>query len=1455
MKISISAMMNFGASGADAIVKKTQQIRDNLATAGKTSANLGRLPYKDKGLSTTSNRTMRGAAANRSASGRDFSGLAAGLQDNDNDTNNLVAAYATLAANLFAVTAAFTALQKAAQTEQLAKGLELMGARSGIALGKVARDLQSITDHAISYADAMKVVAQGTAAGLNIDEMERIGKVARGASVALGRDMGDAMDRLTRGVIKLEPELLDELGIMVRLDEASRIYAQANNKTVSNLTQVEKRQAFLNAVLAEGESKFADVSEQISANPYDKLAASVKDLGTGFLNLTNAAVKPLIDILTMFPTLALIPMMGIFKEAAGKILPDMGKAMDKVGQKTARLRLNLDAVSQAQSGAIGEFEGMGKLMVGNPLERLGMSDPQTSADLFDIRNKNILLEREDMRSKILTRINKLKQQGLAANEEEIKDLEAVNVELRESARQISTLRRGQSIENNLISKIGVEEARNVKLAAVQDLQIRGAYLSSVGLSFKLLGGDLAGLVTGTENLSTRLHKVGTGFATVGTAIGSAFNAALGVFALVAAAIQIGLALIEHFKTKERKAFEVSKKELKELGEGAEKTRQQIEKMFEPGRGQRGLGLDAAITALEGLIEKGREFIELKKEMQFADAKLAANLANPQAFNALVLSEAFSGNGSSKAYVENLSEEAKFKSQIAKFNDSSKKALTETLELVKLIDKDGYQELLVSLNSRKRTEAEIYEIIDTQGSQIIATTGKYKALQDSAKGFSDAMKKAIPKDLNSPLVETASHLEEMAENTTNLRDLGGIGEQLNLSKEDLDRLGRLSAAYGQDITGSINTMTAALDKYKVQQVLVNQIVNDGGKNSAEWIEGLVTLGKLAIEVGQVWLKLKGDLAKGVGAAAKAEQKNTVLLSSLADLQKINSLEKNIRDSVRETTKERRLANMEIAKAGTSFGANDKFFSGASDLITKKESLAIAKEEAVIQKQFLQREYNAQYTKAKADEATQNLDSVGRAQATAKLTTLSSIYRLEKKLIDEKVSNSAAEIANEEEILALYSSKAAISERQLTADQVALDLRKEIFNIDQEIAKERLAISNIRQDMEARRTGIAISPQQERQRQIDNLNLELDSMKTKKEFLEAESNIKIEQAALQMTIIEEQYKLLAAQYRKDGNDAGADALTNGPLKDLQDISSRAEQGIRDVLASNISAVSTTGERLKLEIDALAGSSIDYIFDAFKAKLVESNDKFNLSKESMFLPGASKGIFEKAVEDEGGLNAIGANEDQLKGMKLKSLEIAEVQTAMEGLNRVSSAFTDGMSTAFTGIIDGSKSAKQAFGDLAIGVLQAIAQMLIEMLALKIASAFLGAPAAGAGGTAGAGGAVPAGAAGGIIPLAQGGITARGLQGVVKRPTYLVGEGRYNEAVVPLPNGRSIPVQMHGGSSQSNNVAVNVNIASNGNTQTESQGQEDMGKLGEMLAQAVQKELLAQKAPGGILNKYGAS
>ena len=325
------------------VAKDTEKLSKSTDKAAKSSEKLEKQSGKtygrfQQGAIGTANATKSFSKLNQTIGGGGSGGAGA-----------LVGAYAVLAANIFAVTAAFNAFRGAAGVDKLTEGLQEFSNTTGQSLDLVARRLQETTGNAVSFEQAMRTAALSTSAGFGTEEMEGLTRVAKGASLALGRDMGDALDRLTRGAIKLEPEILDELGIMVRLDDATESFAATLGKTAGTLTRFERQQAFMNAIITEGEEKFGAIADAIDPNVYDQLSASFADLSKNVLSLINFFLEPLIGLLIKMPTVFL----GAVAIFSGGIIKRMVPAFGDMAAsaKNAAAAATLAIKDSIQAGA------------------------------------------------------------------------------------------------------------------------------------------------------------------------------------------------------------------------------------------------------------------------------------------------------------------------------------------------------------------------------------------------------------------------------------------------------------------------------------------------------------------------------------------------------------------------------------------------------------------------------------------------------------------------------------------------------------------------------------------------------------------------------------------------------------------------------------------------------------------------------------------------------------------------------------------------------------------------------------------------------------------------------------------------------------------------------------------------------------------------------------------------
>lgn len=213
----------------------------------------------------------------------------------------------------------------------------------------------------------------------------------------------------------------------------------------------------------------------------------------------------------------------------------------------------------------------------------------------------------------------------------------------------------------------------------------------------------------------------------------------------------------------------------------------------------------------------------------------------------------------------------------------------------------------------------------------------------------------------------------------------------------------------------------------------------------------------------------------------------------------------------------------------------------------------------------------------------------------------------------------------------------------------------------------------------------------------------------------------------------------------------------------------------------------------------------------------------------------------------------------------QIENANKLKEAYRGVAGVIGDSFGQAFKGVISGSMTAQEAlagfFQSIADSFTDMLAQMIAEWLKAQLIKGFLGIIGAiipGFGAASGSGLSnlnAPVSPSNPLGTFANGGIAAGGFRafasgGIVTGPTLgLVGEGRYNEAVIPLPDGKSVPVDL-GGMGGSGNGEVTSNIVVNiNNGQMQGNGSGNGSELGRKIEGAVKQVLVSELRPGGIL------
>lgn len=196
--------------------------------------------------------------------------------------------FSKIAKYIASVTAAVYAMKKAYEfAEQGAQIITLRNTASNYAnsLGgnfeQMVDVIRSSSMYTINELDAMQSASTAMMLGLGTDA-EKLGQLVEVAAYRgrlAGLSTTEAFDQIVRGIGRMSPLILDNLGIVIDAENRYSLYAKQLGKTSTELTSTEKRQALLNGVIEETIpliKKAGGVTAQ-AITPFEVLSSAAKE--------------------------------------------------------------------------------------------------------------------------------------------------------------------------------------------------------------------------------------------------------------------------------------------------------------------------------------------------------------------------------------------------------------------------------------------------------------------------------------------------------------------------------------------------------------------------------------------------------------------------------------------------------------------------------------------------------------------------------------------------------------------------------------------------------------------------------------------------------------------------------------------------------------------------------------------------------------------------------------------------------------------------------------------------------------------------------------------------------------------------------------------------------------------------------------------------------------------------
>jgi len=268
---------------------------------------------------------------------------------------------------------AIASLKLGAQIQTLRRSFAALSAATGEYVPSL-EELRKATQGMVSDSDLLLRANEALALGIPTEELDELFGAAIRLGKAMGIDATQGIQSLTLGVGRQSRLVLDNLGIIVRAEDAYIKYAKSVGKTTESLTENERRIAFQTMALDKITEKAAILGDNIAATDraMDQWSATIKNVTTGLGEMLGplGALAPVFQMLApaitiiavqALPLLArslygLIPPIVAVEAAIAPLLIPIIAVTVAIGALRVAWEVNLFGIRDATSEVVGLLE-------------------------------------------------------------------------------------------------------------------------------------------------------------------------------------------------------------------------------------------------------------------------------------------------------------------------------------------------------------------------------------------------------------------------------------------------------------------------------------------------------------------------------------------------------------------------------------------------------------------------------------------------------------------------------------------------------------------------------------------------------------------------------------------------------------------------------------------------------------------------------------------------------------------------------------------------------------------------------------------------------------------------------------------------------------------------------------------------------------------------------------------